>query len=400
MNTKDIIELSEKYLMSTYARIPIVPDRGEGARLWDIEGKQYLDFVAGLAVVNLGHCHEAVTKALSDQSNKLIHVSNLYHISSQAELARILVENSFAHKVFFSNSGAEANEAAIKLVRRYFKEKGKPERYEIITMERSFHGRTMATLSATAQDKVRRGYDPLLPGFRFVPFNDLKALEKAIAKKTAAVMIEPIQGEGGVNIPDNVYLKGVKETCEKFNLLLIFDEVQAGMGRTGRLFAHENFDTTPHILTLAKALAGGAPIGATLACEDVARAFVPGSHASTFGGNPLVTAAGIANINVLLGKGFLEEVREKGRYLLKGLKTISERFPFIREARGLGLIAALELDREGTKIVDGCREDGLLINLIGGRILRFLPPLVVTREDIDEMLSILEGVMEREGGSD
>jgi len=284
--TEQWVERSDRVIMKTYGRYPIVPVRGEGCRVWDADGNEYLDFLAGVAVNNLGHCHPRVVKAIQDQAASLIHCSNYYQIPQQIELAELLCSHSFADRAFFCNSGAEANEAAIKLARKYSRDTYGPERFEIITAADSFHGRTMATVSATGQEKVQRFFDPLLHGFKHVPFNDVAAIEAAITPTTCAVMLEPIQGEGGINVPDRDYLAKVRELCDRHKLILILDEVQTGIGRTGKLFAYQHFGITPDIMTLAKALAGGAPIGTMLAREEIAAAFVPGTHGSTFGGNP------------------------------------------------------------------------------------------------------------------
>ena len=389
MSTQGIINLTSKYIANTYNRFPIAITKGKGCRVWDAYGKEYLDFVAGLAVCNLGHCHPKVVKAIQEQAEKLIHISNLYHIEPQAQLAELLCKNSFADKAFFCNSGAEANEAAIKLTRKYFKDKGE-NRFQIITMEKSFHGRTMATLAATGQKKFQQGFEPLLEKFIYVPFNDIKAVANAITPQTAAVMIEPIQGEGGVNIPSETYLKELKVLCREKGLLLIFDEVQVGMGRTGKLFAYEHYGVTPDIMTLAKGLAGGVAIGSMLATDEVAKSFVPGTHASTFGGNPLATAAGIAAIKAVLEEGMLENCQTVGKYLLEKLNKLKTEYPFIKEVRGKGLIIGMELTIPGADIVRNCMEKGLLINCTSDTILRFIPPLVATEKDVDEMMGILK----------
>lgn len=384
--------LADKYMFQTYARFPITLVRGEGCRVWDEDGKPYLDFVGGIAVCALGHSSTLVTEALEVQSKALVHVSNLYYTKPQIELARRLVENSFADRVFFCNSGAEANEAAIKLARRYSKEKFGKERYTIISMKGSFHGRTMATLSATGQDKIKMGYDPLLMGFKFVPFNDLPALEKAADDAVCAVMLEPIQGEGGVVCPQKGYLQGVKEICDARGLLLIFDEVQVGMGRTGKLFAHEHFRVTPHIMTLAKALGNGLPIGAMLATEDLSSAFGPGSHATTFGGTPLVTAVAGAVLKSIIEDGRLDHCLEMGGYFKGKLVGFQEKYKFIKDVRGLGLILGVELDRAGAPVVQACMEKGFLINCAWENVLRFLPPLIVGKEEIDQLLETLDDI--------
>ncbi|HTF92661.1 MAG TPA: acetylornithine transaminase [Verrucomicrobiae bacterium] len=396
MKNRDIAALTDKYVARTYARTPIALVKGKGVKVWDADGKEYLDFLAGIAVNSLGHCHPAIVRAIRSQSQRLLHVSNLYHIQPQAELARELCRHSFADRVFFCNSGAEANEAAIKLARRYGLEKlgGK---YEVISTHNSFHGRTLATLTATGQEKVRAGYDPLPDGFRQVPYNDLGAVEGAIdEKKTAAILVEPIQAEGGVIVPDESYLRGLREICDQRGVLLIFDEVQTGMGRTGKLFGYEHFGIQPDIMTLAKALGGGLPLGAMLAREEIASSFGPGSHASTFGGNPVSCSAGLAVIHALLQGGVLKNCAQMGKYFVKGLEALKKRFSFIREIRGKGLIIGVELEIEGSKIADGCMEAGLLMNCTAYKVLRFVPPLTIKRNEIDRGLAILEKVLARQ----
>lgn len=395
-SNRSIIELTDLNVASTYKRFPIALVRGEGEWLWDADGKKYLDFVSGLAVCNLGHCHPKVVEAITEQAKKLIHVSNLFYIDPQAELAQLLTENSFADRVFFCNSGAEANEAAIKLARKYFSDKGE-QRFRIISMEKSFHGRTMAAMAATGQKKIREGFEPLLEKFSYVPFNDLDAVKALINDETAAVMVEPIQGEGGVNLPREGFLPALKDLCVDAGALLIFDEVQVGMGRTGRLFAYEHYCVTPHIMTLAKGLGGGTAIGAMLATELVAGAFTPGSHASTFGGNPLATAAGVAAMRVTLNDGVLDNCSSVGSYLKGELEALKKEFRFIKEVRGQGLIVAMELapgSGAGARdVVDGCLQNGLLINATSDTVLRFLPPLIITESEVDEMVVILKQVL-------
>jgi predicted acetylornithine/succinylornithine family transaminase len=396
MNNRDVTGVTDKYVAQTYARYPIALVRGKGVRVWDAEGKEYLDFLAGIAVNSLGHCHPAVVRAIQQQSRKLLHVSNLYHILPQSELAQELCYHSFADRVFFCNSGAEANEAAIKLARRYGAEHlgGK---YEILSAHNSFHGRTLATLTATGQEKVRAGYDPLPPGFRQIPFNDLRAAEEAIdEQKTAGILVEPIQGEGGINVPDREYLRGLRELCDRRGLLLIFDEVQTGMGRTGKLFGYEHFGVTPDIMTLAKALGGGLPMGAMLAREAVAKSFVPGSHASTFGGNPLACSAGLAVLRTLLQGGVLKNCAKMESVFVRELGRIKDRFSFIKGIRGKGLILGLELEMEGAKIVDACMQEGLLINCTAYKVLRFVPPLTIKPKEIEQGLAIVERVLARQ----
>jgi len=393
MNSRKWMEKADKYIVKNYGRYPIVAARGKGCRLWDADGKEYLDFLAGIAVNNLGHCHPRVVEALRKQAGELIHCSNLYHIPPQIELAELLCENSFAEKAFFCNSGAEANEAAIKLARKYSREKYGPERFEIITASESFHGRTMATLSATGQEKIQRFFDPLLHGFTHVPYDDAEALEKAITSRTCAVMLEPIQGESGVNVPSSDYFREIRRICDKNSVLLIFDEVQVGMGRTGHLFAYEHFGVEPDIMTLAKALAGGAPIGAMLTRDEFAAAFTPGSHGSTFGGNPLVTAAAVAAVTTITEDGFLGHVLEMGDYLRSRLGELAGRYPFVTEVRGIGLMVGMGLSIPGADIIRKGHERGLLLNCTHDTVLRFVPPLVVTKDEIDEMMMILDGIL-------
>ena len=384
---KNIIQLTKKHVAGTYGRYPIALVKGKGSKVWDKSGKQYIDFVSGLAVDNLGHCHPAVVSAIKKQAGKLIHVSNLYHIEPQSQLAEKLTSLSFADKVFFCNSGTEANEAAIKLARKFFFDQGKTQQTEIITMHNSFHGRTLGSLSATAQKKFHTGFKPLLPGFKYVPFNNLPATRKAITKKTCAIMVEPIQGEGGVNIPDPSYLKGLKKICQEHGILLIADEVQTGFGRTGKLFAYEVYIAKPDIMTLAKAMAGGVAIGAMAGTNRVMKSFVPGTHAATFGGNPLACSAALASLQVLTEKNFLSKANETATYFLQRLKEIDN--PIIKEARGIGMFLALELQKPGNDIVIDCMKQGFLINCIQQNILRFIPPLIITKKEIDSLVSVL-----------
>ncbi|MCL5023824.1 MAG: acetylornithine transaminase [Nitrospirae bacterium] len=397
MDVKKILEESNHYIMNTYTRFPLVLRKGRGMHVWSSDGKEYLDFVGGIAVNILGHCHPKVVIALQKQAQRLLHVSNLFHNEPQIKLAKLLVEHSFADKVFFCNSGAEANEAAIKLARKYAKENMHGNRYEIITALNSFHGRTLATLTATGQKKFQKGFEPLVPGFRHVEFDDIAALRKAISDETCAVMLEPIQGEGGVRLPSAGYLMEVQEECREHELLLILDEVQTGMGRTGSLFAYEDFGIVPDVMTLAKGLGAGFPIGAMLATNKVASAFQPGSHASTFGGNPLACAAGIATVETLLEDGFvLDQCRRMGKYLVNGLEEIKKEYPsVITDIRGRGLLAGMELTRECGAIVKACMERGVIINCTAGNVLRFTPPLIVQEKEIDHMLDILDDVLGR-----
>lgn len=387
---KNMMERANKVLMNTYKRFPMVLERGTGATVWDINGKSYLDFVAGIAVCNLGHAHPRIAQAVARQAEKLLHVSNLYYTIPQIELAEQLTEISFADRVFFCNSGAEANEAAIKLTRRYFKKKGQAQRFKIITMEQSFHGRTMATLSATGQIKIRDGYDPILQGFEYIPFNDIEALEKAIDVSVCAVMLEPVQGEGGIRCPDPDYLKQVAEICRRAGILLIFDEIQTGMGRTGELFAYHHFGAAPDIMTLAKGLANGLPIGAALATEEVASAFEPGAHASTFGGTPVITIAALEVIKILTESQFLENVRQTSGYFRSRLLELQTKYPdIITDVRGIGLLLGLGLSIKGEPIVNAMMEQGIMINCVQENILRFIPPLIISPEEIDTLIKEL-----------
>lgn len=393
MNTAELLALSDHYLMSNYKRFPIVLTRGLGVHVWDSDGKSYLDLVAGIAVCALGHSHPRVVEALKKQAETLTHVSNIYHIAPQIHLAQLLVENSCCDKAFFCNSGAEANEAAIKLARKYASEK-MPGRFELITMHDSFHGRTLAAVTATAQEKFHKGFEPLPAGFCYVPYNDLAALEAAVTDKTCAVMVEPIQGESGVVVPDPGYLKGIRKICDEKGILMIVDEVQTGMGRTGTLFACEQADVAPDMITLAKALANGVPIGALLATDEVAAVFVPGSHGSTFGGNPLASAAGVATIETIFEEGILDNCRQVGEYFFGRLVDLKGRTAKIRQVRGKGLIIAAELTVPGADYVLACMKKGLLINCTNDNVLRFIPPLILTKADVDKAVGILEEVLE------
>lgn len=397
MEMKKFLNVSNRYIMNTYNRFPIVLRKGQGMKVWGTDGKEYLDFVSGVAVNILGHCHPKVVVTIQKQAQRLLHVSNYYHIEPQIKLATLLVEKSFADKVFFCNSGAEANEAAIKLSRKYSTEQVRPKRFEIITAKNSFHGRTLATLTATGQEKIKKGFEPLVPGFKHVPFNDLHAMSKAITKDTCALMLEPIQGEGGVILPDEHYLKSVRDLCNEHNLLLILDEVQTGMGRTGKLFAYEHYGITPDIMTIAKGLGGGVPIGAMLATEKVASAFQPGNHATTFGGNPLVCAAAVATLETLLEDGFiLDQCNRMSTYLMKNLHQLKEEFPsLITDIRGKGLLIGMELTKDGDPIVRACLEKGVLINCTSGNVLRFIPPLIVQQKEINRLIYTLKEVFKK-----
>ena len=392
-SSSEWINRADKHVMKTYGRYPIVAERGEGCRLWDVEGKAYLDFLAGVAVNNLGHCHPKVVAALREQAGRLLHCSNFYHIPQQVELAEWLCEHSFAERVFFCNSGAEANEAAMKLARKHSNEKHGEDRFEVITALASFHGRTIGAISATGQEKVKAGFTPMLEGFKHVPFGDVEAMRQAITPESCAIMLEPLQGEGGVNVAPSGYLKAVRELCDEFDLLLIFDEVQVGCGRTGTLWAYEQDEVIPDAMTLAKALAGGPPIGALLTTEGLAASLGPGTHGSTFGGNPLVCAAALAAMQTINEKTLLDNCRAMGAYLTEKLEQLKGKYSLIKEIRGLGLIIGVELTIEGGPLVIKAMERGLLMNCTVGNVLRFVPPLIVNRAEIDEAMTILDEVL-------
>ncbi len=390
----DYIEDGKNVLMGTYGRFPIVLERGEGPWVWDTEGKRYLDFTCGISVNNLGQCHPAIVQAVQKQAAKMFHCSNLYWSIPQVALAEKLVSYSGLGKVFFCNSGAEANEGAIKLARKYFYDQGQTDKNEIITMVKSFHGRTLATLTATGQDKVKTGFAPLMPGFHYVPYNDFEGLAAAVNDRTCAVMMEPIQGEGGVYPADAGYLKKVRSLCEEKGLLLIFDEIQCGMGRTGTMFAYENYGVRPDIVTLAKALGGGLPMGAFIATDEVSASFGPGSHGSTFGGNPVAAAAGNAYLETVAEEHLLDNVKTVSAYLKDQLAAIDD--SRIKEIRGMGLLLGMEMTVEVAPMVNSCLKQGLLLLNAGPNVIRFLPPLNITEELVDSAVAILKKVFKEE----
>ena len=387
---EELAQEGGRYIATTYARFPIALVRGAGARVWDADGKEYLDFVGGIAVTSLGHCHPKVTAALQAQAQTLLHVSNLYHIEPQVRVAKLLCQHSFADRTFFCNSGAEANEAAIKLARKYAKDHWSTDRYEIICMQASFHGRTLAALTATGQEKYHHGFEPLVPGFKHVPYNDVKAVERALDSRTCAVLVEPVQGEGGVKVPDAGYLPALRRLCDEAGALLILDEVQVGMGRTGTLFAYQQAGIEPDILTLAKALANGVPIGAMLAREQVAASFTPGTHAATFGGNPLATAAALAVLETMLEERIPEHAARVGKYCLGRLEAMRARHPTIREVRGVGLLIGIEIEGSARDVVQRCMARGLLVLTAGDHVVRFAPPLIIAEADVDRAVGIVE----------
>ncbi|HLE77171.1 MAG TPA: acetylornithine transaminase [bacterium] len=392
MKTQTAVEMSETYLMNTYRRQGVAFASGQGMRLTDVDGREYLDFVAGIAVSALGHSHPALVEAIRSQAGRVLHVSNLYLIPEQALVARWLVEHSVFDRVFFCNSGAEANEAAIKLARKHARRFG-PGRYEIIVAEHSFHGRTLAALAATAQPRYQQGFEPLPAGFVAVPLNDIAALRAAVSAATCAVLLEPVQGEGGVLPAEPDYLRAVRTLCDERDLLLIFDEIQTGVGRTGRLFAYEHARIEPDVMTLAKGMGGGVPIGALLAKDAVAQAFQPGDHGSTFGGSPLACAAALAVLTTIEREHLVDNAANVGSYLLQRLRALAAAHPLITGVRGQGLMVAVELGADAAPVVDACRKSGLLVNAVKPSTLRLVPPLIVTPADVDEAIAILETVL-------
>ncbi len=392
MNTIEIRTLGEEHIINTYGSRNLAFVRGEGTALWDADGKEYLDFFAGIAVIGLGHCHPAVTKAICEQAKTLVHVSNLYHTQPQVELAALLCKHTFADRWFFSNCGATAIESAIKIVRRYWHQKGTPKP-EIIAMNQSFHGRTMAAITATGQPKYHEGFAPMLPGIKHVPYNDLEALRNAVTKETGAILMEVIQGEGGVRVADEAFVKGARKLCDEKGILLVLDEVQTGMGRTGKLFAHEHYGITPDVICIAKALGNGVPIGAMGCTEEVATGFSVGSHATTFGGNPLCTAAAKATLETMVQPGFLDRVAEVGDYFLNQLRSLSPKHEQIVEVRGKGLMIGVELNDAVAPVVQKMLAAGIVCGPAGPNVLRFVPPLIVTSEQVDRVVAALDAAL-------
>jgi len=392
MTTQETLALFDKYVIPNYARMPVVFVRGEGSRLWDADGNRYLDLFPGWGVDLLGHCHPKVIAAIREQAGKLLHVANNYYMEPQGILAEMLSTCSFGGQCFFCNSGAEANEAAIKLARLH----AGAGRHRVITMFDSFHGRTLATVAATGQTKYQEPFKPLLPEFVHAPLNNLEAVQALVEGKTAAVMVEPIQGEGGVNVASAKFLRGLREMCDREGMLLIFDEVQTGCGRTGKWFGYQQTDVVPDIMTLAKGLGGGVAVGGIVARPEVAKSLVPGTHASTFGGNPIACAGGIATLRAIEEEGLLANAERVGAYLAEQLRKLQTGFGFIKEVRGLGMMIGAELDRPGKAIVDRCREQGLLINVTHDTVLRMLPAMTLTEEEADEGIEILKKAMAEE----
>lgn len=389
MNLDELKTLDQNYHMDTYARLPISFVKGKGARLWDDSGKEYLDLLSGIGVANIGHCHPKVVEAIKVQAESLMHVSNLFYMEPQLKLAKKITEISFGDKCFFANSGAEANEGAIKLARRHARSKGR-EAYEIITALRSFHGRTMKTLAATGQPDKQKPFEPMPAGFKHVPLNDIEALKNEISDITCAIMLEVIQGEGGVYLCDAEYLKQVRALCDERDILLIFDEVQTGMGRTGNMFAYQAYGVEPDVMTLAKGIGSGLPIGVLVATDKVS-VFSPGEHGSTFGGGPVVCAGALATIEVLEDENLVQNSRETGAYFKQQLEDLAAKTGLISEVRGLGLMLAVELKQDSAKdIMLELLKDGIVANSIGGSIIRFLPPLCITKAEVDEAVAALE----------
>ena len=395
MDKEQIMANNDKYFMNVFSgRYPVVVDHGQGAKVYDKNGDEYLDFLAGIGVNALGYGNDKLVEALKDQIEKAIHSSNLYYIEPQAYLEELLIEKSFADKLFFTNSGAEANEGAIKLARKYFKVK-EESRYQIITAEKSFHGRTLSTIAATGQKKYHKPFQPMPAGFKSVPFNDLEAMSKAIEPETAAIMVEPVQGEGGVYPATLAYLRGLRELCDEKGILLIFDEIQCGIGRTGSLFAYEKYGVEPDIITLAKALGGGVPIGAFMATDKVASAFEPGDHGSTFGGNHLATRAAYTTLKTLLEEDILDHVNQISDYFIDKLNQLVDDIPEVKGVRGKGLMLALQLDDSvsAKEVVNSLFEKGYLVNAVQEHALRFLPPLIIEKNEIDSLIEALEEVL-------
>ncbi|HUV63486.1 MAG TPA: aspartate aminotransferase family protein [Sedimentisphaerales bacterium] len=389
MTTQETIDLYSKYVIANYTRLPRVIVKGEGCYLYDADGNKILDMFPGWAVSGLGHCHPAVVEALRTQAGELLHIDNTFYSEPQGKLAGLLSERAFGGKCFFCNSGAEANEAALKLARLHTAS----EKYKFITAEGSFHGRTFATVTATAQPKYHEGFLPLLPGFVYVPFNDIAALEAAFSDEVAAVMVEPIQGEGGINIADAGYLQAIRRLCDEKGAVMILDEVQTGIGRTGKWFAYQHFDVEPDIITMAKALGGGVAIGAMMARAEIAASLVPGKHASTFGGNCLACVAGVAVIESIEKDRLLEHAVELGQYAKDKLEQLKQKHANIESVRGIGLMIGVQLTGPGKKIVDRCLEEGLRINCTHETVLRFMPPMIATTGQIDQAMDILDGVL-------
>jgi acetylornithine/N-succinyldiaminopimelate aminotransferase len=392
MTTQETIEMFNKYVIANYGRLPRVIVKGQGCYLYDADDNQILDMFPGWAVSGIGHCHPKVVEAVRKQVGELIHIDNTFYSEPQGQLAGLLSKRAFGGKCFFCNSGAEANEAALKLARLYTA----PEKYKFITAEGSFHGRTFATVTATAQPKYHEGFLPLLPGFVYVPFNDINAIESAFSDEVAAVMVEPIQGEGGINVATTEYLQTIRRLCDENGAVMILDEVQTGIGRTGKWFGYQHSDVIPDIITMAKALGGGVAIGAMMANEEIAACLVPGKHASTFGGNALACAAAVATIEAIEQENLIENAVKVGEYAQEKLRQLKQKHYIIDHVRGVGLMIGVQLTAPGAEIVNKCLEKGLRINCTSETVLRFMPPMIVTKQQIDQAIEILDNVLSEE----
>jgi acetylornithine/N-succinyldiaminopimelate aminotransferase len=385
------MERARAALLQNYRQQPVVLERGQGTRVWDADGKSYLDLLGGIATCALGHCHPKVVAALKEQAEKLWHTSNVFFNLPQIELAEKLVAASGLQRAFFCNSGAEANEALIKLVRRVQKDRGHPERFELICFDQSFHGRTLATVAATGQTKYQKGFEPLPTGFLHIPYGDFDAVQKAISPKTAGILVEPIQGEGGVRVAPPGFLRQLRQLCDQVGLVLLVDEIQTGMGRTGAMFAYQDEGILPDAISMAKALGNGIPIAAMLCREELAKSLPSGSHGSTFGGNLLAASAANVAVSLIFDRAMLDSVRKKGEHFFKGARQLQSRLPDrILDVRGKGLLIGVEVNDNAAGVVNRCREEGMLVNLAGEKTIRFAPPFIVTYEELDEGLHILE----------
>ncbi len=393
----ELIRKGKQFLANTYNRYPLVITKGEGCWVWDMNGRRYLDFLAGIAVCNLGHAKKEIADAIAAQAHKLFHISNLFFIEPQIKAAELLVQHSFGDKVFFCNSGAEANEGAIKLARRYSWKKYGAGRFEIVVMENSFHGRTLATLTATGQTKFHEGFAPLLEGFKYVPFNDLAALEAAISEKTCAVLLELVQSEGGVYAAGKDYVAAIRSLTRSNDILFMVDEIQTGMGRTGKFFGYEHYGVEPDVMTLAKALGNGFPVGAVIAKDNVMAAFEPGTHATTFGGNPLAMAAVLSTLNAIIDEDIIRNCQTTGGYLEAQLLRLKTKYPFITDVRGMGLIWGIELSIDGDAVHREFLKEGIILNCTKGKILRLLPPLITKKEEVDIFIDVADRIFERQG---
>ncbi|MYL57656.1 acetylornithine transaminase [Virgibacillus halodenitrificans] len=397
--SETVNEQASSALMNVYNRFPLTLVKGKGSYVWDDEGANYLDFTSGIATCNLGHIPESVEEAVKEQLEQLWHCSNLYHIPAQKKLAEQLVKYSCLDQVFFCNSGAEANEAAIKLAKKYAKDKGWEDRTEIVTFTQSFHGRTGSTMAATAQEKIHQGFTPLTPGFRYLPYNNIEALKQVHNGKTTAVLLELIQGEGGVNPANIEWLTNLRDLCHEHDILFMVDEIQTGMGRTGELFAYEQFSVDPDVITLAKGLGSGFPVGALLAKKTVAESFQPGTHGSTFGGNPLAMAAGLATIETIMNNSILNEVENKSRWMAEQLAALKQQFSSIEEVKMSGLLIGVQMKEEAAPLVTAFREKGILVLLAGSHVLRILPPLIVSQEELTTFITVFKEILQAKGAN-